>query len=118
MTLDLFEDLAQIEAASEPLAPGAVLLRGEALAASGALLAAIQEVSARAPFRTMSTRGGRRMSVAMTNCGAAGWVSDRRGYRYDAVDPLTGARWPAMPAVFEELATGAAERAGFAGFLP
>ena len=119
MTVDLFGNLAQeAEAAPEPLAAGAVLLRGWALAASGALLAAIKEVSAHAPFRTMTTPGGHRMSAAMTNCGAAGWVSDLRGYRYDARDPLTHTRWPPMPPVFRELAAGAAAKADFAGFCP
>jgi alkylated DNA repair protein (DNA oxidative demethylase) len=118
MTLDLLGDLPQVNADPEPTAAGAMLLRGWATGASGALLAAIKEVSERAPFRMMTTRGGHRMSVAMTNCGAAGWLSDERGYRYDAIDPLTRTRWPSMPSVFEELAVGAAARAGFAGFSP
>jgi alkylated DNA repair protein (DNA oxidative demethylase) len=58
------------------------------------------------------------MSVAMTNCGRVGWVSGRGGYRYDAVDPETGARWPAMPAAFLDLAARAAAKAGFAGYDP
>jgi alkylated DNA repair protein (DNA oxidative demethylase) len=58
------------------------------------------------------------MSVAMTNCGAAGWISDRTGYSYGAQDPLSGRDWPPMPAVFAELATEAAARAGFAAFAP
>jgi alkylated DNA repair protein (DNA oxidative demethylase) len=58
------------------------------------------------------------MSVAMTNCGSLGWVSDRRGYRYDARDPLSGRPWPPMPAVFLELARDAALTAGFVGFVP
>ncbi len=95
-----------------------MLLRGAALALSGALVAAIKEVSAHAPFRMMTTPGGHCMSVAMTNCGAAGWVSDLRGYRYDTVDPVTRTRWPRMPAIFEELAAAAAAKAGFTGFLP
>jgi alkylated DNA repair protein (DNA oxidative demethylase) len=118
MTLDLSGDLPQVNADPEPMAAGAMLLRGWATGASGALLAAIKEVSERAPFRIMTTRGGHRMSMAMTNCGAAGWVSDERGYRYDAIDPLTRKRWPSMPSVFEELAVGAAAKAGFAGFSP
>ena len=79
---------------------------------------ALQQVEAVAPFRHMVTPGGYRMSVAMTNCGQAGWVSDRTGYRYDAVDPDTGSGWPPIPAVFEHLATGAARAAGFADFTP
>jgi alkylated DNA repair protein (DNA oxidative demethylase) len=66
----------------------------------------------------MQTPGGKTMSVAMSNCGDAGWVSDRRGYRYDALDPLTGRTWPAMPDLFVTLASDAAERGGFARFTP
>jgi DNA oxidative demethylase len=58
------------------------------------------------------------MSVAMTNCGEAGWVTDRSGYRYDAIDPESGQPWPAMPDVFSALAADAAVAAGFAGFVP
>jgi len=58
------------------------------------------------------------MSVAMTSCGAAGWVTDRSGYRYDAFDPDTGRRWPPMPAAFLDLASSAATDAGFAAFEP
>ena len=58
------------------------------------------------------------MSVAMTNCGRAGWVSDRGGYRYDPVDPVSHEAWPPMPAGFAILAAEAAAAAGFAGFDP
>ena len=58
------------------------------------------------------------MSVAMTNCGERGWITDETGYRYDAVDPATAAGWPPMPAVFREIATAAAAAAGFDGFAP
>lgn len=101
-----------------PLAPGAWLLRGFALDRAPALLAAIERVAAAAPFRHMETRGGLRMSVAMSNCGALGWVSDRRGYRYEAADPLSGRPWPAMPDAFAGLAGDAARAAGFDGFAP
>ena len=66
----------------------------------------------------MVTPGGLRMSVAMTNCGSLGWVSDRRGYRYDPLDPQTGRPWPPMPASFARLAARAAAHAGFSGFAP
>jgi alkylated DNA repair protein (DNA oxidative demethylase) len=58
------------------------------------------------------------MSVAMSNCGALGWVSDRRGYRYAKDDPLSGRPWPAMPAGWRDLAARAAADAGFDGFAP
>ena len=58
------------------------------------------------------------MSVAMTNCGSVGWVSDGTGYRYDAIDPESGQKWPAMPPVLRRLAADAASDAGFNGFEP
>ena len=100
------------------LEPGAWLLRGFAAEEAPALLAAIEQVARAAPWRHMETAGGWRMSVAMTNCGDAGWLSDRRGYRYDAIDPVTGQAWPALPAVFKDLAGRAADAAGFARFQP
>ncbi len=71
-----------------------------------------------APLRHMVTPGGYHMSVAMTNCGQTGWVTDRKGYRYDAIDPNSGHAWPALPAAFMEIATRAAARAGFKNFSP
>ncbi len=115
--LELFAD-GDAEPRRERLGPGAALLRSFASARAGALLAALAEVVQRSPFRYMITPGGCRMSVAMTNCGAAGWVTDRNGYRYDALDPLGAACWPAMPPVFRELAAQAAGAAGFAEFEP
>lgn len=115
-SLNLFEDSVDAASDRESLGPGAVVLRGFALPAMPSLLHALETVTAAAPFRHMVTPGGFRMSVAMTNCGAAGWVTDRSGYRYDAVDPLSGTPWPAMPACFAELATEAATQAGFNGF--
>jgi len=95
-----------------------VVLRGFVRCKVAALLAAVQNSTALAPLRNMITPGGLRMSVAMTNCGRAGWVTDRRGYRYEAVDPMTGRRWPPIPGCFRELSMGAADAAGFAGFEP
>jgi alkylated DNA repair protein (DNA oxidative demethylase) len=114
-TRELFEN---VERAAQSLAPGASVLRGFALSHESFVLGALQDVTRDAPFRHMSTPGGFRMSVAMTNCGALGWVSDAHGYRYDPLDPETGAPWPAMPVAFRDLATMAAATAGFAGFAP
>jgi len=110
-------DLFDLES-KQTLRKGAVLLRGRALAVDTALFAAIEAVARRAPFRRMTTPGGFQMSVAMTSCGRAGWVTDRTGYRYDTRDPENGKPWPAMPEVFLDLARGAADDAGFAGFVP
>jgi len=117
MTLDLFAaDAPELE--DEILSPGAVVLRGFAMAREAALQDDVARVSAAAPFRHLITPGGFRMSVAMTNCGELGWVSDRRGYRYDPVDPESGERWPALPDSFHALALEAAARAGYDGFAP
>jgi DNA oxidative demethylase len=116
-TRDLFDSLAP-GARHEQLAAGAWLLQGFALETADELLAAIEHIIADAPLRHLITPGGFRMSVAMTNCGALGWVSDQRGYRYDACDPLSGRPWPSMPTVFLELARMAAEAGGFSGFTP
>lgn len=103
---------------NQALAPGAVLLRGFATREESALLEGVRSVAAQAPMRHMVTPGGYRMSVAMTNCGALGWVTDRTGYRYDPVDPESGKPWPRMPGVFTKLAHDAAADAGFKGFAP
>ena len=94
------------------------MLRGFALPFERALAAGVSAVAAAAPFRHMQTPGGYSMSVAMTNCGAFGWVSDPTGYRYSPTDPESGAPWPAMPAAFAELAHDAAAALGFAQFAP
>lgn len=112
------QDLFQFDCATEALAPGAVLLRGFAVRHDGDLLAAIAAVAAEAPFRRMTTPGGFEMSVAMTNCGTAGWITDRRSYRYSTEDPQTGRPWPAMPVLFATLAGEAAARAGYPAFVP
>lgn len=100
------------------LGADAWLLRGYAASQAPALLVALQAVLDRAPLRNMVTPGGRSMSVAMSNCGALGWTSDRRGYEYRAEDPLDDRCWPAMPPVFERLAGDAAIEAGFGAFQP
>lgn len=115
---DLFAAADMDAAAREGLGPGAMLLRGRALGVDRQLLAAIERMAAQAPFRRMVTPGGFEMSVAMTNCGAAGWVTDRKGYRYDPLDPSSGRTWPALPALFLRLAGDAATEAGFPGFVP
>jgi len=109
-------DLFQDQRRKLTLAPGAVVLPG--FAADAALLPALERVTAAAGFRHMETPGGHRMSVAMTNCGALGWVTDRRGYRYTGADPLTGFAWPEMPPEFHNLAAAAGERAGYRDFGP
>ena len=112
--MDLFGAPAQRDA----MGSHAWVLRGFALAFEDALLAAIAMVQAQAPFRHMHTPGGLRMSVAITNCGDLGWISDARGYRYSPTDPQTGQHWPAMAAPLRQLAQEAAHSAGFPDFKP
>lgn len=123
MTADLFDDLPPQNGQPAPsgyiqIAPGALLLRGFARSADKTLLQQFEAVCARAPLRHLVTPGGATMSVAMTNCGSLGWVSDRRGYRYESQDPLSGQPWPEMQPDWADLAEQAASTAGFEGFRP
>jgi len=111
-------DLFDTRPSEEQLADGAWLLRGFALGDAPILRAEVERIATMAPFRHLTTPGGFRMSVAMTNCGQLGWITDRKGYRYTEIDPETGLRWPLMPAAFNRLARDAAAVAGFANFAP
>ena len=102
----------------QAIAPGASLLRCFALPYVNEILGSLEDISAQAPFRHMTTPWGAVMSVAMTNCGDAGWLSDRTGYRYDRIDPESGRPWPAMPDCFRALASDAAKDAGYPDFVP
>jgi alkylated DNA repair protein (DNA oxidative demethylase) len=120
MNFDLFEaePNAAPGAGREQLGPCAFVLRGFALPYVEEVLPALKAVLRQAPFRHMVTPGGFRMSVGLSNCGALGWTSDRRGYRYTEIDPDSGLQWPAMPEPFARLARAAAAEAGFADFVP
>lgn len=95
-----------------------MILRGFARPFEAELIPALRAIVKQSPFRHLITPGGHRMSVAMTNCGRLGWVSDPTGYRYDGIDPESGAPWPPMPPVLCRLASDAAGEAGFSGFAP
>jgi alkylated DNA repair protein (DNA oxidative demethylase) len=118
LTADLFDAVPDVRPSREAMADGAVLLRGFALPFEAEMLPALRAIVKQAPFRHLITPGGHRMSVAMTNCGSVGWVSDNTGYRYDAIDPESGQKWPAMPPVLRQLAADAADDAGFKDFAP
>jgi DNA oxidative demethylase len=111
-------DLFDLDSPTLALAPGAMVLRGFAASEAPALLAGVAGIALCAPFRHLITPGGFRMSVAMTNCGTVGWVSDRTGYRYDRADPDTGLEWPPMPLAFRRTAVAAAAAAGFNEYAP
>jgi alkylated DNA repair protein (DNA oxidative demethylase) len=118
MTADLFDGLDEVRSGREVIGEGAMLLRGFARPIQHDLLSAIEGIVARASFRHLVTPGGHTMSVAMTNCGSLGWVSDRTGYRYDENDPDSGKPWPEMPPILREIAGQAAAQVGFPGFRP
>src|SRR5262245_36689377 len=118
MNLNLFDSLPDLQLQQEQLGPGAMWLRQFAGPVEADLLAGLQGVVAKAPFRHMVTPGGFVMSVAMTNCGWRGRVTGSTGYRYDAVDPISGLRWPPMPDSFLRLAVSAAAQAGFHAYAP
>jgi alkylated DNA repair protein (DNA oxidative demethylase) len=102
----------------DALAPGTCALRGLALDAAPDLLAEVARIAQESPFRHLVTPGGCSMSVAMTNCGAVGWWSDRHGYRYTTIAPLTARPWPRLPPAFPQLARTAAATAGFVDYAP
>jgi len=114
---DLFAEVTPA-VETEKLADGAFLFRKFAAESAASLVEMVGQIAQISPFRHLVTPGGYRMSVAMTNCGLAGWTSDRQGYRYSKIDPETGAAWQPMPLEFQQLAETAAERAGFPGFRP
>jgi alkylated DNA repair protein (DNA oxidative demethylase) len=114
----LFDSIREPGLPRDLLGPGTAILNGFALGRETELAFVMQAISKLAPFRHMITPGGFRMSVALTNCGTYGWVTDRTGYRYDSIDPETGQHWPGMPGNFLELARGAASAAGFPSFNP
>jgi len=117
-TRDLFSAEAPAAAVAEALVEGATILRGFVEREAPALVDAVTRLVEAAPFRHMVTPGGYTMSIEMSNCGRLGWVTDRRGYRYATTDPSSGRAWPPLPAIFRDVATGAAAAGGFPGFEP
>lgn len=115
---DLFAGQHESQPAQAAIAVGASLLRGFFTTEEPEVIVALRIVVKQSPFRHLITPGGHTMSVAMTNCGRVGWVSDPSGYRYDPIDPDSGKPWPEMPAPFRDLAARAAVRAGFDAFVP
>ncbi|WP_062786197.1 DNA oxidative demethylase AlkB [Aquitalea pelogenes] len=116
MQTDLFGDTSLFPS-QQQLAEGVCLLSGQANSMMPAIWQAVEDVLRQAPLRQMQTPGGHTMSVAMSNCGELGWVSDRHGYRYSRLDPQSGQPWPAMPEVLQELARIWAAAAGFDNFV-
>jgi DNA oxidative demethylase len=118
MGTPLFDNEMPPALPKDVLGPGTAVLAGFALDREDELLVSLKLVLEQSPFRNMITPGGFRMSVAMSNCGPLGWVTDRTGYRYSGIDPLTNLAWPEMPQAFRKLAESAANEAGFPNFVP
>ena len=118
MGTPLFDNEMPPALPKDVLGPGTAVLAGFALDREDELLVSLKLVVEQSPFRNMITPGGFRMSVAMSNCGPLGWVTDRTGYRYSGIDPLTNLAWPEMPQAFRKLAESAANEAGFPNFVP
>lgn len=117
-TLDMFANDTAQAPRTEQIGPRSFVLRGFVLPLMEQVLAALEKVLLQSPFRHMTTPGGFTMSVALSNCGSVGWVTDRAGYRYTRIDPQTGVPWPALPDVLLTLAQAAAAESGFPGFMP
>ncbi|POA30915.1 DNA oxidative demethylase AlkB [Pseudomonas sp. GW460-R15] len=117
-TFELFADEDRQPARTEKIGEQSFVLRGFALPWVVQLLPALEKILLAAPFRQMVTPGGFTMSVGLSSCGTLGWTTDRSGYRYTRIDPVSGQPWPAMPEVFRELAQAAAREAGFHHFEP
>lgn len=99
----------------EKIADGIFLFRN--YVAGEIFYSQIMDVSKQAPFRHMITPGGKRINVAGTSMGDAGWYSDRRGYRYEKKDPTSNKPWPKIPYHLSEITSSAASKAGFNGFI-
>src|SRR5260370_29520027 len=118
MGTPLFDNQPPPTLPKDVLGAGTAVLAGFALDREDELLSSLRLVTDQSPFRHMITPGGFRMSVAMSNCGSLGWVTDRTGYRYCGIDPETNRAWPEIPPAFRRLAEAAANEAGFPNFVP
>jgi alkylated DNA repair protein (DNA oxidative demethylase) len=118
LTIDLFDEFTEINPRRIVIAEDAVILRDYATSSAADLMKALDAITTQAPLRQMQTPNGYIMSVRTTSCGALGWISDARGYRYEPIDPNSGQTWPPMPQTFLELAHNAAKEAGFNDFTP
>jgi alkylated DNA repair protein (DNA oxidative demethylase) len=88
------------------------------LATQSALGQTVTKMGETAPFRRPCTRGQGTFSAAITNCGAVGWWSDQRGYRYIPAQPDGGPPWPPMPDLFRQVVAALVADTPWAGFTP
>lgn len=110
------ELLTTIAPEMEELAPGIFLF--QRYIDEEMVYKVVKSAEAEIPFRHMVTPGGKRINVAGISMGDCGWYSDRRGYRYEKTDPITGKKWPKIPDHISKITTDAAYKAGFPNFVP
>lgn len=108
---DLFDSIAP---KMDELAAGVFLFRS--YVDEDIFMQTVKDVTKKIPFRHMITPGGKKINVAGSSMGKCGWYSDRRGYRYEMTDPVTGKNWPAIPSHIGKIITDAAKKAGFPNF--
>lgn len=82
------------------------------------ILDAVASILAEAPPFRLQMPTGPTMINSLTNCGALGWLSDRRGYRYEPNHPVTGKPWPPIPAPVLDSARELVARSGLGDFDP
>ena len=111
--MNLFSQLAT-EPTHEQILPGAVLMRGLALAQDVEFFSAIDTIVAAAPLHHTTTPGGLPMGVMVSDCGTP--EAFRR--RWDPQNPAVRKTWPPMPRVLEDFALRCGVRAGFPLFRP
>ena len=81
------------------------------------ILDEVSRILEEAPPIRLQMPTGPFMINRLTNCGELGWMSDRKGYRYEPLHPVTGRPWPPIPAAVRSLAIELAHESGFA-FAP
>ena len=113
MQNDLFSTIAP---EIEELFPGVFLFRSYVNEQD--FMEAVISTTKKIPFRHMITPGGKKINVSGTSMGDCGWYSDRRGYRYERIDPITGNNWPKIPKNISSVVSNAAKKVGFGGFIP
>ena len=111
--MNLFSQLAT-EPTHEQILPGAVLMRGLALAQDVEFFSAIDTIVAAAPLHHATTPGGLPMGVMVSDCG----TPQAFGRRWDPQNPAVRKTWPPMPRVLEDFAIRCGVRAGFPLFRP
>ncbi len=117
-TTDIFSSLEDLAQTPIDLPAGTHYLKGFACKYAPELIVAIKKITTYSPFRQIVTPGGKKMSVTITNCGTYGWISDRYGYRYSTVDPLSHQHWLALPSCFVELVNAALSHEHLPNYQP